>query len=359
MRTFSCTLSPVINEDGCASAALALENGNLEIWNVDPQQHCTRQRIEPNTHGDEEALRTAWNSDGTSIASGGSDGVLCIWDNELNKKQSINLIVKEPEDQAVYACWFRNGDAEVCVAYDDMVCGYDVEKATRVWCHQFEPSVENVTFRNPKGKRLVFDATEHDGLGLVAAALSDGTLGVFDVKSDKTITSVEAHAKATTSCRFSQSTGASIVTGSIDGLACVWDTRTWWRRFATVNHQSAVYGAQFLENEQDRILTWAKQSLIAWGTTNKEKHATPLDFPVICADERHGLTLACGEMEPSVEDHCCSHDHSHHGSERQESNYDSCAHSHHTHDDHEAKKRSKSSVSGIFAIKTSDLLASH
>src|SRR6059058_2901959 len=69
---------------------------------------------------------------------------------------------------------------EVCVAYDDVICGYDIDKQTRTWKTHFFPKESLQSARNPNGKRLVFDASENPDTGLVVAALSDGTIGMVD-----------------------------------------------------------------------------------------------------------------------------------------------------------------------------------
>jgi len=374
MRVFACSVSPVANQD-VPKAALAVENGNVELWDIGLQsskRHLSRVRTA--RHGSEETLRTAWSNDGSVIISGGSDGLLKLWDGELGFRSEIALEVKEPEDQAVYATWFRKGDREVCVAYDDLVCGYDAESRTRIWKHKFDRAEQLVTPRNVLGKRLVFDAHEQAGnSGLVSAALSDGSFTLVDSKSNSLVRRIDAHSAATTSCRFSTN---SVVTASVDGTACVWDMRTWKKTFVTPSLKTIVYGAHFIK-EESVVLAWARNALLWWDVSNSQQgQMMELEFPVICVDQGHGILLACGELEEESE--TCRHGHSHapdpHGTGHSHGVAEgSCHHHGHSHsipashdcngkDDnsasanHDERKRTKQDVKGLLAIPLTNLL---
>lgn len=337
MRIFSCSISPASRGSGedPVVAALALENGNVELWSCASRDDTRKERkhIYEQAHGNEEALRICWNRSGNLLVSGGGDGRINLLSSDLKRKSSFDLDITSEEDQAVYACWFGD-DTNLRYAYYNLIDLYDTETHQCTLRLDAGHDAKLTSFRNPSGTRLVFDASESPDKSVIVAAISDGSLAYFDPRQGSEPLSVlQMHREAMTSCSFSGS-GRSLVVGSIDGHASVWDVRNWKQSARTELKTSTIYGAHFAPDSETRFCSWAANVITIW-EAEKAVLEHQIEFDVLTLSELNGVVLACGTLDEEDSSahgktqvdvgQCHSHDHRGHGHSHEHSRH---GHSH-------------------------------
>lgn len=244
------------------SIASGGEDKTVQVWDVNAGKQVLKYQGHTNV-----VLTAAWSPDGRSIVSGGEDVTTQAWNATTGQLISIN---RNYSDHVHTAAWSPDGKF--------IASGSD-DHTVQVW---------NVNIANVTPQTLRFLNKDHDGPvesvawspqggGLLATAGDDGTVKILDSNSGVLDYNYESSPDAAAAIRWVLSVlwspdGKSIVSAGRDGLVQMWDASTgnalfkyngqagWVERIA-YSHDGKYIAAAY-DNNQVQILDANKGTLL-------------------------------------------------------------------------------------------------
>jgi len=222
----------------------------------------------------------AFSPDGRTIAAGGGDGSVKLWD--VEKGHEVRAMSGHTAPVAAIAYSSR------------LLASASWDKTARVW--------DAVT-----GKPLVRLAGHREGVvavafspnaGRLATGSFDGTVKVWDVRTGAEEATLRGHENAVACVAFSGD-GSRVVSGGFDWTVRVWDTATWQCLHTLKGHQGTVKSIAFRDNQHvttagdDRsVRCWDPQTGQALHTVGD--HKAPVVFAAYVQREAR-LVLASSD----------------------------------------------------------------
>jgi WD40 repeat protein len=195
-------VSVAFSPDGSRFASAG--NGLIVIWDAGSQQPVG----EPFKYADEQFTHVAFSSSGKMLAAstaayGGHPARVVLWD------VATHQLVGQPIEGSTFA--FSPDDTRLAIAQYESLALYDVQS-------------RRVVNKNRAGhaKNISTLAFRRDG-AVVASGSEDGTVMLWDVKSQKRIGPFPGHASQVTVLLFDR-TGAVLFSGGADGNIIRWNS---------------------------------------------------------------------------------------------------------------------------------------
>ena len=156
------------------------------------------------------ATAVAWSPDGATVASGGADMTLRLWDPQSGQ---LLAVLDDHQDSITDIAWSPDGARLASASWD---------KTVRIWDLSAGPDKAQVVATLKGFDRYVIAlAWSPDGSALVTAG-RDGTVRLWDAADGAQIAVLGAHDGDARAVAWSPD-GARIVSSGLDGLVRVWD----------------------------------------------------------------------------------------------------------------------------------------
>lgn len=238
---------------------------SVNLWNTNDRIRCFK------FSGHSDAVNcVAWSRSGNLMATGSSDNTIKVWVPTI-RGSSCNLIALSK----VRSIEFHPKDKKLVSASDDKAIKvWSVETkrflssflghTNRVKCARYSPSGKTIASASEDRTLRLFDVVSgdcahtyneyhnghpndvawHPDGALVACALSNNCIKIYDRRMNKLIQMYNVHAGAVNSIAFHPS-GSLMITGSDDGTTKVLDLLEGRPVFTLVGHDDAVTSVAF------------------------------------------------------------------------------------------------------------------
>jgi len=230
----------------------------------------------------------------TRLCTGGADGVAHVWQEGRDERSFSQVASFEHDGEQLYACELL-GDGLLTAAGDCIkLWSLNAPSAPTEWRFLAHGGEEAARVfggpRNPDACVYVFDAAPCPAAPhLLAAALSDATVRVLDMREGGPGVVMEVGGGHATSVAWSDDGRAVIVAGG-KGQVSVWSASERKRVQQVQAHRRAAYGARFVDAAGTRCLSWSSDgSLALWDvgpSVPEAREAARLElggFPVLAA----------------------------------------------------------------------------
>lgn len=249
-----------------SKVAVTLENNEVRIIDA-----ATRQTVRTLVGHPQPPYAIAWSQDGTFIATGDESARIFIWNSKTGEKMKTII----GHTKGIQALSFnRTRQLLASTGKDDVVHVWNVSNGKKVaqilgkgmnlYSATFSPALDTLlvgtlsgggrtyridgkgaqvlnflTFTNPTGQTHgVLDITwSPDGMRSVSAA-NDGMAAIWDMKTFKKLGTLKGHGDWVVRADFSPN-GQLVATGSSDRTVRVWDTKT-FRELVVIENEGAV-----------------------------------------------------------------------------------------------------------------------
>lgn len=246
--------------------AVTLENNEVRIINS-----ATKQTVRTLVGHPQPAYAVAWSKDGTFVATGDESARIFIWNTKTGEK--MKTIIGHTKG-IQYLSFNSSRQLLASTGRDDVVNVWNVSSGKKVaqilgkgmnlYSATFHPKLDTLlvgtlsgggrtyringngaqvmnflVFQNPTGQAhgILDCAWTPDGARAVSAA-NDGMAAVWDMKTYKRIGTLKGHGDWVVRASFSPN-GQLVATGSSDRTVKVWDTKT-MKEITTLENEGAV-----------------------------------------------------------------------------------------------------------------------
>ncbi|WJW70252.1 AAA-like domain-containing protein (plasmid) [Candidatus Chlorohelix allophototropha] len=185
--------------------------------------------------------------DSKLIATGGSDGVVRLWDSATGKlvrtlEGHTNLVGMSGNDG-----FSPDGQRLVTGSYDKTAIIWEVASGKQLVTLQGHADVVTLAAFSPNGK-------------LVVTSSADNTARIWDASSGKQLQILKGHTAPLYTARFSPDS-KFIITASIDATARIWDTTSGKELAVLLGHSGPIRDASFSPDGKN-ILTASEDSTV-------------------------------------------------------------------------------------------------
>lgn len=235
---------------------------------------------------EDEIFAVAWSRDGKLVATAGKDGDIWIWD--ANRRKALR---KFDDHEGIVSCVaFGNDNTLASGGADGTLRIWDLRTYTQVRSAQLTDKVQGVAF-SPDGSRIVtgdednivtvFDSAglrrQHKMAGhkkqvagvafssdgrLAASGSDDGMVRIWDPATGRAIRSLPGHDALVFSVSFS-SDGKRLASGGDDKTIRVWDIAT-WEELHTLDMPRAVSGVAWSPNGKVLASSCHDSTVVLW-----------------------------------------------------------------------------------------------
>ncbi|MBL6980081.1 MAG: hypothetical protein ISR58_02710, partial [Anaerolineales bacterium] len=185
--------------------ASASEDGTVRL--IDGETLALRYLIQKE---DDELRAAAISSDGNQLATGGSSGIVTLWDTETGR-----LIGEMPEghEDAIFRILFSpDGKSLVSAGYDGQVVEYNAATL----------EVNQVVYNNESVAGLAYDTTG----STLAVGTVDGYIDIINIKNGDLIQTIDSGFSEGTTAVAYNTDGTLLASGGVGGIVDLWDVET-------------------------------------------------------------------------------------------------------------------------------------
>jgi WD40 repeat protein len=221
-----------------------------------------------------------YSSDGNSVATGGSDATVRIWD--VNTGRPLLLI--KGHDLAVTGVDFSPDGRHIASSSDD--------GTARIW-----RTVANDEIRRLIGHAQLLPGADFSPDGRrIATASADTTARIWDTASGAQLQVLKGHTELVLSAEFSPD-GKYVTTASNDRTARIWDAATGEQVRILSGHTQQVEGAAFSPDGRKVVTASYDKTARIWDAQSgrelvRLQAAGPLDWAVFSPDGRSVVTAS-------------------------------------------------------------------
>ena len=285
----------VFSSDGRLVAASST-NGGIMLWNVETQNKIA----EPIYHASSEQsasvalpeIKIALSPDLQTLASGGEDGEIILWDLTTGKPQRDPL----PAHAGAINDLEFSRDGHTLVSAND-------DGAVVLWAIDLQLG-ESLPSLDQRIWSLAFNPVAIDQPQLISGS-EDGTIMFWDITSGQSVGQhIKGHAEHVNSVAVSPS-GKVLASGSDDQTVRLWDMSTGELLTESLNgHTDNVLSVAFSPNGKILASTSRDDSIILWDTSTFRRIGEPLtghtDDVLEAAFSSDGKILASASWDGSI-----------------------------------------------------------
>jgi hypothetical protein len=233
-KIYSVSISP----DGTLISSGGI-TGN--IWNIRTKENVTKLPKAWSEHASFVSL--TFSPDGSQLASGGPGRRIKLWDTGAGKniatfseRKSWNRLAGKDADLIRPVAFSPAGTLLASAITDANLRLWDVETRQNIATLQgHEKAIYSVTF-SPAGQ-------------LLASGGSDSSIKLWDVETRRNIATLQGHEKTIYAIAFSPD-GQLLVSGGSDSSIKLWDVRTWKNTATLQGHEKTIYAVDFSPDGQ-------------------------------------------------------------------------------------------------------------
>jgi WD40 repeat protein/DNA-binding SARP family transcriptional activator len=243
---YRATWSP----DGSQLLTAGLDDRTARIWDAQSGQELF------SIAGLDQVAGSDWSAAGDTIAIGGQDGVVHMWD-IARGLEVVKLFGTEP--RIIKVAFSPDGERLLTVGDDNVVNVYDLSEALLKVIFPTGPlKFISIVVWSPDGKQ-------------VALGLEDGKARVWNAISGEEELLLAGHTDAIWYVAWSPS-GDRIVTGSVDRTVRIWDSTTGKEQLTFTGHEDIILSAEW-SPDGSRIASSDVSSgkVIVWNSSTGEQ----------------------------------------------------------------------------------------
>lgn len=234
-------------------------------------------------------LSLSFSPDGTRIASGSANGLICQWD--VHSRAQVSPLSRGHQHWVRSVAFSPNGQWIASASYDGTVRMWDVHSG-----EQMAPSLQG------RNGRVFSVAISPNGEEIVSGS-ADTTIGLWDVQAGKKVRTLEGHTDKVQSVAVSQS--RIFVSGSHDKTVRLWDATSGVQlRRPLEGHTGMIWSVAFSPDGRKVVSASQDRYLCIWDLRNSsqvdrrlEGHA---DEVTSVAFSPCGRWLVSGSMDSNV-----------------------------------------------------------
>ena len=202
----------------------------------------------------------AFSPDGQTLASGGDDNAIILWDLAAQRERKI---FTEHSDSVMSVAFSPDGQLLASASLDGFVRLWDVSKQQRhtTFAHTHTGWVKSVAF-SPDGKILVSGGGDQHG-----------TIMLWDVSKKLRIRSIHGHSGIVESIAFSPD-GQKLASTSRDKTAKLWYAEELQLRETLRKHQNVVYAVGFSPDAKLLATSSRDKTVKLWNVASGESVAS-------------------------------------------------------------------------------------
>ncbi|RJP30903.1 MAG: hypothetical protein C4527_08760 [Candidatus Omnitrophota bacterium] len=283
-RIISFAMSP----DG-KRIAVGGETGNLTIWDTNQWEKMYTK----NVHAEWPINETVFSPDGKYVLTGGGEGIMKLWDS----KTGDFVISYRVREKGISDITFSFDGTKILAVYErsNKVYLWDTKTGTLIRTFYGDGSLVTAAAFSPDGKKVLAAASE------TAGTLQDSisiTLTLIGVEEKQTVddffeehTGFLGHKREIYDLAFSPD-GGTLVTGSNDGTAKVWDVKTGQEKFSVgeeyrrvideprrYDNSRTIFFTKFIE-EGKRIVLGDHNGTIRFWDVEQRRETNRMDIHV-------------------------------------------------------------------------------
>ncbi|GIK64644.1 MAG: hypothetical protein BroJett018_24380 [Chloroflexota bacterium] len=233
--------------------------------------------------------------DGKTIATGGADGVIILWDTatgELDQRLEGHTATVTSLDFSSDGRWLLSGSIDRSVRLWDVATGILISRflgdVEGVWCVALSPDMQTAVSGTSDDEITVWDvntgkalrqleghtasvyslAFNHDGTRLLSGS-ADNTLILWDYLNGTAIRKIRGHNNFVYDVAFSPDETIAL-SASWDRTLRTWDLATGRELVRLVGHTAPVYSGDFSQTGQYIVSGSEDQTMILWDATTGE-----------------------------------------------------------------------------------------
>jgi WD40 repeat protein len=221
-------------------------DGNVHLWSLD-----TGLEVQGRARHDASIGQLAFSPDGLTLASGGLDSTLKIWElDQLRQGEPQRRLIRQPSG---VTCLVYSRDGSL------IVTGH-TNRILRV--HE-EKSGKLIATLRGHGAPLSAAVVSPDG-NQVASGGRDGTIRIFDLNRKEELRVLTAHRKAVSALAYVPQ-GTEIASVAMDHAVILWDVATGAQRTTLWGAKGEVFASVVVTGEEPLVVAGlADGSLRVW-----------------------------------------------------------------------------------------------
>jgi WD40 repeat protein len=236
----------------------------------------------------------AFSPDGRTLAVGGGNGVVTLWDVKSPRKPTVNALLREPPGRAAQNNMAFSRDGRILA-----VAAGESDGSVTLWDAVSHASIGTLPVSRWVNACRPF-ALAPDGKTLVAG-ITNNALKVWDVASRQVTKLLPAHESEITSAAFSPD-GKTLAASDTQGRVTLWEVGSWRERPA-LQHPSYLLCLAFSPDGRTLAVGCGDFKTYIWDlASGKRRRSLPGHklTVVSLAFSRDGKTLATGGMDQIV-----------------------------------------------------------